>query len=63
MERMWEIWKDLLNAEIVDAAKPYSQSLLILLAVVMMWYGIGRGEMETVFHRAVNICLECIGLG
>lgn len=63
MERMWEIWKDLLNAEIVDAAKPYSQSLLILLAVVMMWYGIGRGEMETVFRKAVNICLECIGLG
>ena len=29
----------------------------------MMAYGISRGEMQVVFEKAVNICLECVGLG
>lgn len=31
--------------------------------ILMMAYGISRGEMQTVFAKAVNICLECIGIG
>ena len=33
------------------------------LGLVMMGYGIWRGEMTTVLTKAVRICLECIGIG
>lgn len=29
----------------------------------MMIFGISRGEMEVVLEKAVNICMECIGIG
>ena len=37
--------------------------LLLLLAAIMIAYGVSRGEMGIVLKKAVNICLECIGLG
>lgn len=33
------------------------------LGVGMMAYGISRGEMAVVLTKAINICLECIGIG
>ncbi|MDO4944914.1 MAG: CD1871A family CXXC motif-containing protein [Ruminococcus sp.] len=33
------------------------------LGLVMMGYGIQRGEMATVLTKAIRICLECIGIG
>ena len=37
--------------------------LLLTAGAVFMAAGIYRGEMATVFIKAVNICLECIGIG
>lgn len=37
--------------------------VLILAAIGCMAFGIYRGEVDTVLHKAVNICMECIGLG
>lgn len=36
---------------------------LVSAGIVMMAYGISRGEMSVVFDKAVRICMECIGIG
>ena len=36
---------------------------LLLLAAVFVVLGVMRGEMAVVLQKAVNICLECIGIG
>jgi hypothetical protein len=41
----------------------YQGLLLLITGVVMMVMGIYRGEVTVVFSKAINICLECIGIG
>ncbi len=38
-------------------------SVLILASVGCMALGIYLGELDTVLTKAINICMECIGLG
>jgi len=33
------------------------------VGLAMMGYGIYRGELMILFTKAINICLECIGIG
>ena len=37
--------------------------IALAAAGILMVYGISRGEMAVVFTKAVNICMECIGIG
>ena len=38
-------------------------SVLIPVAIACMAFGIYHGEVATVLAKAINICMECIGLG
>lgn len=37
--------------------------LLLVLSLVFMAIGAARGEILEVLKKAINICLECIGIG
>lgn len=39
------------------------QCLTGVFAISFIIYGVYRGEVSVVLNKAVNICLECIGLG
>ena len=39
------------------------RTVLLVTAVVMIFVGVANGEDRTVLQKAVNICLECIGIG
>lgn len=36
---------------------------LAALGLILMAFGIYRGEMSVVLEKAINICMECIGIG
>ena len=36
---------------------------ILAMSLAFMIYGVTRGEVSVVLNKAVNICLECIGLG
>lgn len=36
---------------------------VLMLGVFFVGYGAYRGEVETVFSKAIRICLECVGIG
>lgn len=37
--------------------------LLLLFCIVLITFGIARGEVNNIYNKASTICLECIGLG
>ena len=38
-------------------------AVVLLVGVGFMVLGVLRGEVSTVLTKAINICLECIGIG
>lgn len=40
-----------------------SRYALFLMGIAFIAFGAVRGEVDTVFAKAVRICLECIGIG
>lgn len=39
------------------------QGILIFTAITFVCSGIFRGEVDTVFVKAIRLCLECVGIG
>lgn len=37
--------------------------LVFIIALAFIGIGIWRGEVQVLFRKAINVCLECIGLG
>lgn len=37
--------------------------LISLTGISFIAYGVMRGELPVILNKAVNICLECIGIG
>ena len=46
-----------------NSTKCFARVVILVIASGLIVYGTARGEMEIVLNKAVNICLECIGLG
>lgn len=43
--------------------KNYISFALIAAGIICLALGVWQEETELVFRKAVNICMECIGLG
>lgn len=37
--------------------------LLSVAGILLMVYGLYRNELDVLFTKAINICLECVGIG
>lgn len=37
--------------------------VIAVLGLLVMGFGICRGEMAVVLEKAINICMECVGIG
>lgn len=37
--------------------------VLLVVSVAMIVAGVVTGEPETVLSKAINVCMECIGIG
>lgn len=45
------------------ANSKWTSLFLATVGLLLMAFGIFRGEMAVVFTKAINICMECIGIG
>ena len=58
------LWKDKRKSELMkNKVFPVKALITSLIGIAFMAFGIYRGEMATVFAKAIRICLECIGIG
>lgn len=37
--------------------------LVLVVGIAFIIYGVYRNEVDTVFTKAIKVCMECIGIG
>lgn len=42
---------------------PFKGVITAIIGLAFMAFGIYGGEAQTVFTKAIRVCLECIGIG
>ena len=55
--------KQSFSARISERTAFFVGIVILILGAAFMIFGIWRGVMAVVFEKAVNICMECIGIG
>lgn len=43
--------------------KKAAVQVLLLAGIAMLIFGIWREEAQTVFSKAIRLCMECVGIG
>ena len=43
--------------------KAVAQIALLITGIAMLCFGVWRGEADTVFSKAIRLCMECVGIG
>lgn len=49
--------------KLLHSKKALLQIALLVCGMVMIYFGINRGEAAMVLNKAVKLCLECVGIG
>lgn len=52
-----------MNKDMSKGTGKFMRWMVLCLAIVFILLGIQRGESLDVLRKAVNICMECIGIG
>jgi len=47
----------------IEKDKKIISKILLIISISFVVYGACRGEVNSVFTKAINLCLECIGIG
>ncbi len=48
---------------VIKLVENYSKYLILIIGVAFIFIGVSRQEHIEVLQKAINVCLECIGVG
>lgn len=46
-----------------ERRRKFAGKVVVTVGVLLILFGIWKGELDTVWNKAANICMECIGIG
>ncbi|QUO32235.1 CD1871A family CXXC motif-containing protein [Coprococcus sp. AF21-14LB] len=46
-----------------ERRRKFAGKVVVAVGVLLILFGIWKGEPDTVWNKAANICMECIGIG